>query len=279
LERSPLLPPNVHPPRGAIPVLLSVPHSGREYPHWLLANAVGGRPALEGLEDPLVDRLVWRALAAGAGAVVARAPRAAIDCNRSAEEIDPAVIADAASAAVGVRARGGLGIVPSRCAPHGRLWRRPIDLAELERRVAEAHSPFHTAIAAELERLAERHGRALLIDCHSMPRRKGQAEIVFGDRHGGSAAPWLAGQAARIARAEGWSAALNDPYAGGHVVERHGRPDRNIHALQIEIDRCCYLAGDLRRPGPGFDRAARLIERLVVGLAEMLAAPDAIAAE
>jgi N-formylglutamate amidohydrolase len=91
--------------------------------------------------------------------------------------------------------------------------------------------------------------------------------------------PWLAGEAARIARAEGWSVALNEPYAGGHVVERHGRPDRNIHALQLEIDRGCYLARDRRSPGPGFDRAARLIEALAFGLAEALAAPGAIAAE
>ena len=279
MERSPLLSPIVHAPRGRVPVLLSVPHSGRDYPPWLIANAAGGRPALESLEDPLVDRLVWRALAGGVGAVIARAPRAAIDCNRCADEIDPAVIADAAGDAVGARARGGLGIVPSRSAPHGRLWRRPIDLAELERRIAEAHAPFHEAVAGELERLAEAHGRALLIDCHSMPRRNGQAQIVFGDRHGGSAAPWLAEQAARIARSDGWSAALNDPYAGGHVVERHGRPDRGIHALQIEIDRTCYLDRGLRGPGPGFDCAARLFERLAFGLAEALAAPDAIAAE
>jgi len=279
LDRTPLLPPIIHKPRAAVPVLLSVPHSGREYPQWLLANAAGGRPAMESLEDPLVDRLVWRALARGIGAVIARAPRAAIDCNRSADEIDPTVIADAASDAVGVRARGGLGIVPSRSAPHGRLWRQPIDHAELDRRLTEVHAPFHAAIAGELGRLAESHGRALLIDCHSMPRRNGQAQIIFGDRHGGSAAPWLAEQAARIARSNGWSAALNDPYAGGYVVERHGRPERGIHALQLEIDRSCYLARDLRHPGAGFDKATRLIEQLAFGLAEALAAPDAIAAE
>ena len=218
-------------------------------------------------------------LARGIGAVIARAPRAAIDCNRSADEIDPAVIAGAAADAVGVRARGGLGIVPSRSATNGRLWRRPIDQAELERRIAEAHAPFHEALASELDRLAGTYGSALLIDCHSMPRRAGQAEIVLGDRHGGSAAPWLAEQAARIARSNGWSARLNDPYAGGYVIERHGRPDRGVHALQVEIDRSCYLARDMRSPGPGFDRAARLIEQLAFGLAEALAAPDAIAAE
>jgi N-formylglutamate amidohydrolase len=279
LNRSPLSSPIIHAPRADVPVLLSVPHSGRDYPQWLLANAAGGRAALESLEDPIVDRLVWRALARGIGAIVARAPRAAIDCNRSPDEIDPAVISDAGNAAIGVRARGGLGIVPSRSTPHGRLWRHPIDNAELQRRVAEAHAPFHDAVACELERLAALHGSALLIDCHSMPSRRGQAEIVIGDRHGGSAVPWLAEHAARIARVDGWSARLNVPYAGGYVVERHGRPDRGVHALQLEIDRSCYLARDLRNPGPGFDRTARLIEQLAFGLSEALAAPEAIAAE
>jgi len=278
LERSPLPLPIVHQSRAAFPVLLSVPHSGRDYPQWLIANAAGGRAGLESLEDPLVDRLVWRAVANGAGAIIARTPRAAIDCNRAANEVDPLVIADAGSDAVGIRARGGLGIVPSR-STRGRLWRRPIDQAELERRLAEAHTPFHDAVADELERLVASHGWALLIDCHSMPRRSGQAEVVIGDRHGGSAAPWLAAEAARLARENGWSAALNDPYAGGHVVERHGRPERGVHALQVEIDRSCYLARDLRHPGPGFDKAARLIERLAIGLADALGAPTAIAAE
>lgn len=279
MERSPLPSPLVHEPHAAVPVLLSVPHSGRDYPDWLIANAARGRDALEALEDPLVDRLAWRAIARGIGAVVARAPRAAIDCNRAADEIDPSVIADAGSEAVGARARGGLGIIPSRSLPHGRLWRRPIDRDELELRLAEAHASFHCALSRQLDRLAATHGRALLIDCHSMPHRSGQAEIILGDRHGASAAPWLAGEAARIARADDWSIAFNDPYAGGHIVERHGRPEHGIHALQVEIDRSCYLAPDLRRPGPGFDRAARLIETLAFGLGAALAAPDALAAE
>lgn len=262
-----------------MPVLLSVPHSGREYSAWLIANAARGRAGLESMEDPLVDRLAWRAIAQGIGAVIARAPRAAIDCNRAVDEIDPTVIIDAGCEAVGARARGGLGIVPSRSAPHGRLWRRPIDQAELDLRVAEAHASFHAALGAELDHLSRSHGQVLLIDCHSMPVRPGQPEIVVGDRHGGSAAPWLAAEAGRIARTNDWSVAFNDPYAGGHIVERHGRPERGVHALQIEIDRSCYLARDMRSPGPGFDRAARLIEQLALGLGNALGAPDALAAE
>ena len=83
--------------------------------------------ALEMLEDPLVDRLAWRAIAAGIGAVVQPVPRAVIDCNRDEEEVDPARDRRNRPGPVGPRARHGLGLVPSRTHRHGALWRRPID--------------------------------------------------------------------------------------------------------------------------------------------------------
>jgi N-formylglutamate amidohydrolase len=112
-----------------------------------------------------------------------------------------------------------------------------------------------------------------------MPCRQGQAELVIGDRHGSSAGAWLRAEARRIGNAQGWSIAVNDPYAGGYIVERHGRPERGVHAIQLEIDRSCYLNRDMRSPGPGFDRTARLIEQLAFGLGEALSSPDAVAAE
>lgn len=269
--------PDIIPPRRPLPVLLSIPHSGRAYPGWLVRDSAGGAAALAALEDPLVDRLAWRALGLGVGAVIARAPRAAIDCNRATDEIDPAVVAGAPDP-VSPRARAGLGLVPGRTATHGHLWRRPIDRAELDRRIAVAHAPYHQAIERALDRLAIAHGGAILLDCHSMPPRRGQAELVLGDRHGTSAGAAITAAAARLARAAGWSVALNAPYAGGHVVERHGQPAANIHALQIEIDRSAYLAPDGRTPGPGFDRAAHLLEVLTLGLTDQIDLP-ALAAE
>ena len=279
LSRLPLPRPHVIAPRSAVPVVLSIAHSGRDYPCWLVAEAAAGRPALETLEDPLVDRLAWRALATGLGAVIARAPRAAIDCNRAPGDLDPAMIEPHPGGEASERARGGLGLIPARTASHGRLWRRRLRHGEAERRIAEAHVPFHEAVAGLLDSHAAGGGDVLLLDCHSMPPRGGQAELVIGDRHGRSAASWLTRDAARIAQSLGWSVAINIPYAGGHIAERHGRPGDGRHALQLEIDRRCYLAADLRTPGPGFDRAARLLEQLASGLGAMLGSAPAIAAE
>lgn len=265
--------PTIHAPRGSLPVLLSVPHSGRDYDPSVLNNAAQGRRSLETLEDPLVDRLVWRAIAAGVGAIVQLVPRAVIDCNRDEDEVDPAAIAGISPAPVGPRARHGLGLIASRTHRHGALWRRPIERTELKLRIETIHRPYHLALSSCLDDLVAIHGEAILLDCHSMPSRpKGQANFVIGDRHGTCSAPWISAEAARIVRSAGFSAALNDPYAGGAIVKRHGKPRNGVHALQLEIDRSLYLDRDARAAGPGFDRIAGLIEALATGLGAALLA-------
>ena len=266
-----LLGPIIHPPRGDLPVVLSVPHSGRDYPDWLVAMAFGGRSSLATLEDPLVDRLVWRALQRGCGAVIARAPRAAIDCNRSEDEIDPSVVDGASMPPLTARARGGLGIVPGRTQQHGHLWRRPIDLDQLEERIVQAHRPYHEAIEQQIELLLDRFGCALLLDCHSMPPPpRGIPPVVFGDCRGRTAEDWVSNEAMSITKRCGFQAGLNDPFAGGHVIDRHARPARDVHALQIELDRRLYLDTTLKSPGHDFDAAAGLIETLAVELGEAI---------
>jgi len=266
-----LPPPIVHPPRGDLPVLLSVPHAGRDYPGWLLDQARHEKGSLEALEDPFVDRLVWRALGLGIGAVIALAPRAAVDCNRAEDEIDPSLVGGPRRPRPSARARGGLGVVPTRTAGHGHLWRTAITHDELEQRLEAAHRPYHHAIERQLAQLMDRFGCALLLDCHSMPPTKNCAQIVFGDRFGRSAAPWLMAEAMAIAAEAGFAAASNDPFAGGHILDRHGAPNAGVHAIQVEIDRRCYLTAD-GTPGERFDSIAALLETLASSLGESLLA-------
>lgn len=272
MDRRPLAPPLLLPGDARLPVLLSVPHAGTDYPDWLLRDARAGRPSLEPLEDPLVDRLVWRATALGIGAVVARAPRAAIDCNRAPTEMIDALGSQLPPGAdPGPRARGGLGLVPSRTPRHGQLWRQALTAEVVEQRKSEAWTPYHALVEREIAALRRRHGEVLLLDVHSMPPRDPHLpRLVIGDRHGRTAARWLGDLARRTAEDAGYRTAFNEPYAGGYVVERHGCPASGVHALQLEIDRHCYLKRDLRTPGPGFDATARLLERLARTLGEAL---------
>jgi N-formylglutamate amidohydrolase len=110
----------------------------------------------------------------------------------------------------------------------------------------------------------------LLLDCHSMPPpAEGVPPIVIGDRFGRTAARWLVADALEVVRSTSFDVALNDPFAGGHVIERHGDPRRNIHALQIEIDRRFYLDAE-GAPGADFDRISGLIQQLATSLAERM---------
>lgn len=274
----------IGPERPVLPVILSVPHAGRDYPPSLIEAARVPLSVLEALEDRLVDRLIWRAVAAGATAFVATLPRAAIDLNRDEREVDPAMIAPPPPAHAllpSARMRGGLGLVPARLAGAGALWRGRISRDELKRRVETVHRPFHAAIESALAAARQRFGTAILLDCHSMPPRPlGEAKVIFGDRHGRTIAPALLEAALAATRTLGYAVACNDPYAGGHVIERHGKPRAQVHALQIELDRSAYLDPTLRDPGPGFDSVARLIGAVVAALnSAVIEPPIAIAAE
>jgi N-formylglutamate amidohydrolase len=94
--------------------------------------------------------------------------------------------------------------------------------------------------------------------------------IVFGDCRGRTADALISKEACAVAKRSGFEAGLNDPFAGGHVIERHARPAHGVHALQIEIDRRFYLDARLQKPGAKFDRVAALIETLAVELGEAL---------
>lgn len=275
----------IGPETPASPVVLSVPHAGRAYSKALLKASRLPLATLEALEDRLMDRLVWRALTSGAVALIARTPRAEIDLNRDEREIDAAMVVPSPpfrSILQSHRTRGGLGLVPARINGAGAIWRQRLPAAELSRRIAEIHAPYHRALEAALHAARDRFGVAVLLDCHSMPSQEDIAAptVIFGDRHGPSIAPDYVEAAVAAARASGFATGRNAPYAGGYITARHGKPESGIHALQLEVDRSRYLGSDLRSPGPGFDSAAEMIAHVAAALAiKALEPPQAIAAE
>lgn len=240
------------PDTAATPIVVSVAHAGRIYPPEVLTAARATRPELERLEDSWSDLIAARAGEAGASVVQALWARAVADCNRGEGQMAPGEVAPALRpqySAPGRKERAGLGVVPTRLADVGPLWKRPIDRAGLAWRLDSLHRPFHEALADALEGARRRHGHAILIDLHSMPSIPvGQAghgaRIVIGDRFGDTADGWLVDTVVTAAERLGVPVSRNQPYAGGHIIRSHGRPDRGVHAVQIEIDRSLYLRRD-----------------------------------
>jgi N-formylglutamate amidohydrolase len=270
------------------PVIVSVPHAGRYYPESLLESARLDETSLRSLEDRHVDSLVAPLANKGYTIVIGQVARAWIDFNRSEREIDPAMVYPPPKQfgfELTAKVRGGLGLVPRRLARHGNIYRHAITQSDLSDRIRSAHRPYHGEISDLLDAARQRFGIAVLLDCHSMPplrARDGQApaEIIIGDRHGKSSAPTFAARAVDICRDLGFRTALNTPYAGGHILNRHARPERDIHGLQLEICRSIYLDRAHDQPGPALQRVTAMVAAIADGLAsEALSPPNALAAE
>ena len=229
------------------PVLLSSPHSGRLYPERLLRAIRVAPDQLRPLDDGPVDVLLEPALDHAAGLLVPLLPRAWIDLNRAPDEIDPAEV-EGPFPSAGLRSakvKAGLGLVPTRVAGAA-IYARKLAAADLHARLAQAYWPFHVALGRELETLRGRHGVAVLLDCHSMPKasvaHQGRpVDIVVGDRHGQAASPAITATLVRELRARGFEVATNRPFAGGHITEAYGRPAEGVHALQLEVRRDLFL--------------------------------------
>lgn len=264
------------PARRETSVVFSSPHSGRDYPESFLNQSVLGENAIRSSEDAFVDRLFESAPSYGAPLVCARVPRAFVDLNRSADELDPAVIEGVRQVGHNPRVASGLGLVPRVVANGQAIYRGKITRAEAEDRIERYWRPYHAALRQELDRAQAAFGQAILIDCHSMPHeamdqvtRSGlvRAEVVLGDRFGAAAGEEVVDRVERAFRDAGLVVARNTPFAGAFVVQHYGRPAAGRHALQVEIDRALYMDERTIRPKPDFDDFKRLIEGVIADVA------------
>lgn len=272
---------NFSPPTG--PVLLSVPHAGRDYDPALVA---GLRVPLEktvSLEDRYADFLIADAIAARVPAIIAHAPRLLIDLNRAPDDLDPESVHGGFGNGVppSAKARAGLGLVPTRLWGVGSLWQAALDPCVVTDRICTIHAPYHAAIAKALAAARRDFGTALLIDLHSMPTIAGAdaPDIVIGDRFGTTSTMQITATSKAFLEDLGFRVAVNAPYAGGHVITRHAALQGGIQALQIEVDRRLYLDAALDQPANGLARVQRAVALLVRSLGAELVSGFAAAAE
>lgn len=234
----------------ALALIFASPHSGRIYPAPLMAASVLDATAIRASEDAFVDELIADGIGVGAAVIANRYARAYVDVNREPYELDPAMFEDALPAyatARGPRIAAGLGAVPRIVADGQEIYGRKLAFAEAQARIETVHAPYHAALSDLVARTVERHGRAVVIDWHSMPSaagasvRGGRLDFVLGDRFGQACDGTLTSLAETALRASGYRVARNSPYAGGYTTERYGRPGIGVHALQVEINRALYL--------------------------------------
>ncbi|MGQ0566740.1 MAG: N-formylglutamate amidohydrolase [Gemmobacter sp.] len=232
------------------PVVFSSPHSGRDYAPVFIAQSMLDPHTLRSSEDAFVDELFAAAPACGAPLLAARVPRAWIDLNRACDELDPALIEGVQRGGHNPRISSGLGVIPRVVANGRAIYAGRIARIEADRRIERAWRPYHATLRSLTDEALTRFGQAVLIDCHSMPHeaieahaRPGQPrpEVVLGDRFGAAARRDVIDRIEAAFLSAGFRVARNAPFAGAYITQAYGRPSRNAHAVQIEIDRALYM--------------------------------------
>lgn len=266
----------IHPERNRSCVVFASPHSGREYSFSFLRATVLDEHTIRSSEDAFVDLLFKAAPGFGAPFLMAGAPRAYVDLNRSKDELDPALIHGIKRQGHNPRVASGLGVIPRVVANGRAIYRRKLTLEEAERRIDIYWRPYHEMLQKLLDDAHRRHGQSVLVDCHSMPHeamdgvaRQGmkRPDVVLGDRFGAAASGDVVDRIEAAFTAAGFNVTRNTPFAGAYITQAYGRPSRGQHAVQIELDRSLYMNEALIRPNGNFEAVQAALKSVIAEIA------------
>jgi N-formylglutamate deformylase len=223
--------------RGHAPLLVCLPHVGIELPdgqRWRYVDRAFG------LEDTdwHLEKLYGFVRELGASLIVPRYSRYLIDLNRPRED------------APMYPGMNNTELCPTRFFSGDPLYRDDSapDPAEIARRIEHYWRPYHDALRTELDRLRSLHGHAILFDGHSI---KSELPWLFDGRlpdlnlgtvNGASCAPTLRSALARVLAGQGrFPQVVDGRFKGGYTTRRYGDPAHEVHAIQLEMCRGCYM--------------------------------------
>ncbi|MFW5966507.1 MAG: N-formylglutamate amidohydrolase [Persicimonas sp.] len=237
------------PDEQTLPVVVDVPHAGEWIPEEVRREMVVGRRVLKRDLDLYVDQIWQDAPELGATMMVSQVSRYVVDLNRAPDDISPETV------------EGGKRIEkPGYYRDRGVVWRNttsgvavmdgPMSRRAFKKRLKTFYYPYHEALEAEIERVRDQFGYCILVDGHSMPSRgrsghsdtgNRRADIVPGNVEGQSCDVTLTWTIEEHYRGESYSVRTNEPYKGGWITRHYGRPDEDVHAIQIEVNRDLYM--------------------------------------
>ena len=220
---------------GTSPLLISVPHDGIHLPVDIRDRMTAAGAALPDT-DWHVAELYSFARELGASMIVAKYSRYVVDLNRAANDdaLYPGQVAT--------------GLCPLQTFAGEEIYAGSgVDDKEMQQRTEAYWQPYHDKLSHTLSTLRERHGHALLWDAHSIasmvPRLfDGELpELNIGTDNGRSCAASLTESVAAVADASPYSYVVNGRFMGGYITRHYGRPESDVHAMQLEIAQRVYL--------------------------------------
>ena len=114
-------------------------------------------------------------------------------------------------------------------------------------RTEQYWQPYHNKLSAELARIKNKFGRAMLWDAHSIKSHVPQffdgqlPDLNLGTGNGVSADHTVVNKLDDVITKSDYSAALNGRFKGGFITRNYGDPKNNIHAVQLEISQITYM--------------------------------------
>ena len=221
---------------GQGPLLLAQPHGGVEIPAEILARLnPAGREKAD--TDWHIGRL-YDGLASEATIVSTPVHRYVIDANRDPADRSLYPGQNTTSLCPTTTFDGSEIYLPGQ-APSA---------DEIEQRRQRYHRPYHDALAEQLARIQQRHGYAILYDCHSIRSRipflfdGSLPDFNIGTNDGTSCAPAVESAARGVCeQAGGYSWVSNGRFKGGWTTRHYGDPARGCHAIQMELAQCNYM--------------------------------------
>ncbi len=249
---------------GSTPLVISMPHVGREIPAGVAARMTPHALAVPDT-DWHVEQLYGFARASGAAWLEPRLSRYVVDLNRPPD--DAALYAGQVST----------GLCPRESFDGEPLYRDAGPAAaEVAERRREYWEPYHQALASLLAAARARHGYAVLLDAHSIRSQVPRLfpgrlpDVNLGTNDGRSCDPTLAAAVVAVLAAQSdFSHVLDGRFKGGYITRHYGRPADGVHALQIELAQSAYM--DEMSAGYDAARAAPLARLLGDVIAALLA--------
>ncbi|MDB2517498.1 N-formylglutamate amidohydrolase [Amylibacter sp.] len=231
-------------------MVFNSPHSGRSYSESFLKNSLLKKPEIRASEDAYVDDLFSSVTEFGAPLLTAVAPRAFVDLNRQADELDSAIIQGVNKNILNSRVLSGLGVIPRIVSKGNNIQSGKMTIEQANLRLDKSYFPYHYKLKKLLDQTKLEFGKVILIDCHSMLMRSTHSlrssdgkspNIVLGNRFGSSCSSDIMEQIKSSFEDAGFRVSQNIPFSGAYILKNYGRPSINEHAVQIEIDRGLYL--------------------------------------
>ena len=222
-----------------VPIILSVPHAGTAFPKEL-KNKYNKRLQQQ-IDDTdwYIDKLYKFARKMGITIIKAKYSRWVIDLNRDPE-----------SAPLYNDGRIITGLTPSTDFFGNAIYKKKKfipDTAEINRRLDAYYWPYYKKVEDLLEERKASFGKALLWDAHSIRafvptiRKDKFPDLILGNNNGKTAHPDLSNTAISGLKSGDYQVNINTPFKGGHITRYFGKPENNIHALQLEMNKILYM--------------------------------------